>query len=168
MLELQNSSASSLRVPNSAGRNLGTCAPKVTGEFLQGVPTGFAYFIRDAACAPFVDRLVGTNNDVALLLSHLRRDDTVNPGSRAHLKKWVADVWLQRTIQPVKRGAAYWQRVAAVIWEIYETARDLRHRTKRALKLEIERLGRADRRKRSKMLAARVRRKARARNHNST
>jgi hypothetical protein len=39
---------------------------------------------------------------------------------------------------------------------------DLRHRTKRAIKKELERLARADKRKAKKVLAARARRKAQA------
>jgi hypothetical protein len=150
-----------LLVPKDIHRNLGTRAPKVTGEFLQGVPTGFASFIRDPVCAAFVDRLVGEDNDVALLVSDLRRGQVVNHTTRANFKRWVANVWLPTTVNPVKRGPAYWQRVASVVWEICEGLVDLRHRTKKAIQKEMERLARADRRARSKLLAARERRKAR-------
>jgi hypothetical protein len=79
--------------------------------------------------------------------------------TRAQLKRWIKDIWLPNAVHPVKRPASYWQRLGSVIWENYETAVDLRHRTKRAIKKEMERLAHADKRKRSKMLAARERRR---------
>ena len=148
-------------VPNKPIRTLATQAPKVTGEFLQRVPMGFASFICDPVCAAFTDRLVGEHNDVARLISELRAGSVANHTSREQFKTWVVDIWLVRTVNPVKRGRAYWKRIASIVWSIYADTTDLRHRTKVAIKKETERLANGDKRKRKKMLAARARRKAR-------
>lgn len=162
MLEVLSLDKPSVCVPNNAERKLATRAPKVTSRFLQGVPTGFASFINDAVCGEFMDRLLGTDNDAAFLLSELRRLSPACVTSRGRLKRWIGETWLVSTTHPVKRGQAYWHRVGSIIWEVYESALDLRHRTKRAIKLEVERLARADKRKAKKVLAARARRKAQA------
>jgi hypothetical protein len=148
-----------VRVPKDTQRKLGTRAPKVTSTFLQAVPTGFATFIRDPVCGAFIDSVIGEKNDVAALLSELRHRLPPVVHTRAQLKRWIKDIWLPNAVHPVKRPASYWQRLGSVIWENYETAVDLRHRTKRAIKKEMERLAHADKRKRSKMLAARERRR---------
>src|SRR5438874_2433104 len=56
MLENANVGVATVHVPNNADRKLATRAPKVTSDFLQGVPTGFPSFIRDPACGAFIDR----------------------------------------------------------------------------------------------------------------
>jgi hypothetical protein len=147
-------------VPKHSMRSLATRAPRITGEFLQGAPTGFGAFMRDPVYAAFVDRIVGIDNDVAMLVAELRRLG-LDKKKRMWLRSWVLREWLPSTVDPVKRGQAYWARVASMVWEIYETVLDLRHRTKMAIKCEIRRIACADKRKHAKMLAARKRRKRR-------
>jgi hypothetical protein len=147
-------------VPKISLRNLATRAPRVTGEFLQNVPIGFATFIRDPACAGFIDHIVGRDNDVAMMLADMRVRN-VTFCTNQQLKRWVGKVWLPATVIPVKRGLAYWHRVASIIWNIYAGAVELRRRTYVAIRREISRIALADRRRRSKMLAARKRRRAR-------
>jgi hypothetical protein len=157
---LEALSTSTIRVLNIGDGNLATRAPKVTSPFLQGVPTGFVAFINDAVCGEVVERIGGGNNDAAMLLSELRLLLSGHVDSRRRLKRWVTETWLLMSVQPVKRTSAYWQRIASIIWEIYEGTCDLRHRTKRSIKKEVERLARGDKRRRTKMLAARARRRA--------
>src|SRR3954471_23454411 len=123
---------------------------------------GLRVVYSDAVCGEFMDRLLGLDNDAAFLLSELRRLAPACATSRGLLKQWIGETWLVGTTHPVKRGQAYWHRVGSIIWEVYESALDLRHRTKRAIKKELERLARADKRKAKKVLAARARRKAQA------
>lgn len=152
-----------MTVPTKPLRKLGTQAPRVTDKFIWRAPTGgIADFTNDPIYFHFTLRLVG-DGDAARLLKDMRSAGVPNFHKVSAFKRWVTDVWLQRTVNPVKRGRSYWQRIARIVWEIFDTTHDLRRCARFALKKEMERIANADRRTHKKMVAARKRRKLRRR-----
>jgi hypothetical protein len=167
-------------VPTVPLMNLGTFVPTVGSDFLQGVPEGFVRFIQDRGCEPFIDGLIGCNNPAAFMLKDIRQKVRVGAGARqpAHFfrvveqieanaetrkqfKRWIRDVWFPARGNPDGRGPAFWLRIGAMLWSLYQGTLDLRKRAEIAVEQEVKRIENHEKRREDKKQKARIWRRER-------
>src|SRR6266540_1298507 len=127
--------------------------PVVADNLLTGGRIGFLQFLADSASERFCRVLFGdAGTSAGTMLEELRKATEfhyygLNPGklteskaaTKRLLKKYAR---LAYRGDPDKRGVAFWERVAWLVWTSYDALMKLRTRAEKIKQREIERIGR--------------------------
>jgi hypothetical protein len=126
-------------------------APIVAGPLLRGNPVSFVKFLRDEQCDVYCRFLFGEHNTSAgTMLAELRKALDFpafyhgRPGklSRQARTKKLLKKFARRAYRgdPDRRGVAFWERVAWLIWNASAALTALRARAEKIKQLEIQRI----------------------------
>ena len=151
----QNFSGKALRAPAAPE------APVIATKLLNGDATGFVDFLADSNCQAFCALLFGGNDTSAgTMLSEFRKAVdypayyhgrpgklTSNASTKALLKKFARRAYRG---DPDRRGVVFWERIAWLVWNAYETLMELRKRSEKIKRQEIERIAALPKRRTSR------------------
>jgi len=148
-------------------------APKIAGELLTGGPVSFAVFIIDPEYQSYIRLVSGEHRTAAAKMvaefqkaKKLPRYFYGNPGQiedhsqrRRELKRFARRAYRG---DPERRGVTFWERVAWLLWNAYDSLMDLRSRAEKIQLQETARIAQLAKKRAARAAYMRRYRKRRA------